>query len=1056
MSSYNKLKFQQNYEIIGSKFQNIKNIDNVLNELDNTVVNKMKKFLLEYQDEYKIRKINKNTFIMHSANLSNFEKSLDKLNDDELNLDNRDLFELNIKDPAKRREGSTSFTYNNNNYYLTKNKKSLEMSFVSVYTGIRDEYLGRMLMFRNLDDLHVIDIVDYSIDLDQVQQNYGITYNKRILFNILIFNYFLSDLSNIYLNYDPGLQYLQRVIYYIFELYNKKRNNSDPKLDGMLLLDGSIDPLMWKNNEELYFVPGIELLLFKPEQDLVLESLYYIRDNIMFYDIDTWRNYLKQLLDQFKKNKKDQLRYFNLNEFSKLNIIINNYATKCRNIYKLNDMYNPVDKLKGKTFKMDTECSCMIVKNLSDYNKNKDIQTNKQPLLSDMISEIKNQEFDINKQNKAFVVQEVCMKDMSEDYMVPTKPTQVIRFMTYNVHYWQGPRDKKNYTASGIKREHKYNGSEMVDVIAALNPDIVALQEVINTNIDNNWAYINWDDIKNKLSLYGYTITNNNNLNFCAADTEIFGNMLIHKNTVILTNLSTIVYNQQGVKPNDNGKRRCMIKAETTINGNKYSVCCIHLDDKSSKGRNEFIDLVAEDFKKDQNIKILMGDFNSYRTDYPFQKLNSINMDDCYNLKNLAPPKYTTWTGSEIDFIIVDKKIKKENILGCFVGHTPVSDHLPIIMDIRMDNTTKYDGSFIRLPYDNYENSINTEYMYDLNSVPSSDNWFKYITKNLLNDKLIPKEYIELPTEDMISKSTLIDKIPINNLIKDKNILSKANIVKHISRTKLNIINYVQTKPLFVNNNGVNIADNMIYELVSINNTETEPIPATWVYEDDYNIRTNLQKGGGYLYPANTWKINNSLLTEMSDKLSFNNKFILTKLYEKDYDLFMRFELLNEDSKWISLHSLCYYHYAKKNNLTLKMDQNFDKQFKVKMGLYPLTNEIDVGTIPVNTTSDTLVWIHPINNQTALSPGDQQSFIFKKLNQADIYVSVVDSIKVDNTEILTKPLMTIHIINFITQNETFENIFVKYLDNYIKNNQPQNGGYYEKYMKYKKKYDSLR
>lgn len=1049
MSAYNRSKFKQNYEIIGNQFPNKKNIDLVLTELETNIVKKMIKFIDEYKNEYKLRKINKNTLIIHAANLSNFEKKLEKLDNEELNINNRDLFELNINDPNKRREGSTSFTFNNNNYYLSKNKKPMEMSLISVYTGVRDEYLGRILMFRNKEDLYVLDIVDYSIDLNQVQQNHSVSYNRRILFNILVFNYFLGDITGIYLNYDPGLQYLQRIIYYIFELYNKKKSDTDPNINGMLMLDASVDPLLWKNDNELYFIPGVELLLFKPESDIVLESLYYIKDNIMIYDIETWRKYLEKILKEFREHHEDKLRAFNIHEFTRLSKIIDSYANKCRNIYMLNEMYNPIEKLKNKIFKMDTECSCMIVKNISDYNKAKNIQTNKQPLLSDMVSEEKNKEFDVQKQNKAFVVQEVCLKDMSEEYMVPTKPNNVIRLMSYNVHYWQGPRDKKKYVINGSQKDHKYNGNEIIDVIASLNPDIVALQEVMNINILNDgWSYINWDEIRNKLLSYGYILTSENGkLNFCGADSDYFGNMLIHKNTITLNNFKSIVFNEPGAKSiNKFGKRRCMIKAEALINGQKYSICCIHLDDTSSEGRNKFIDLVVDDLRTDPNIKILMGDFNSYRMNYPYQKLKSANMIDCYAHKQLNPPKYTTWTGTEIDFIMIDKNINPENILGCFVAHTPVSDHLPILMDLKIKPNVSYDGTFIRLPYDHYENSIDTDYLHELNTISSAKNWFPYITKNLLNDKNISKEYVELPTEDIISKFTLVDRIPFNKLVNDKDLLGKKNIVKHLSKTKLNLVSYLQKRPLFSNGTGVNLVDNQIYELID---GYLDPLPSTWYY-DDYDIRANIQKGGGYIYPSVSYKVSLDLLGDINSKMANNNNnSLLNLIYEKNCDFFIKFEELNEDSKWISLHALCYYLYAKKNKLPLIINKNFDKQFIVKMGLFPLTNQVDIGTIPVNTIENRRVWIHPVNNEVAFSPPDQQSFIFKNLQQSDIYVTVVESIIADGQEFLNKPIVTIHVINYYGNNVTFEDLFITYLKNYVNTNEPQSGGY-NKYLKYRK------
>lgn len=1047
MSSYNRLKFKENYIKIGEWFPQKYDVEKVLTDLENIITNKMKNFLEENRDKYKIRKIVKDTFLLHSANLSNFESNIDKIDENELNAENRDLFELNMNDPLKRREGSTSFTYNNNNYYLSKNQKSMEMSMVSVYSGVKDIYLGRLLMYRNKDELNVLDILDYDLNLDIVQKDHSQTYTKRILFNIYVYNYFIGDISNMKFDYDPGLQYLQRLIYYIFELYAKKRGPSDPKIDGLLLLDGTVDPLLWKNEQELYFIPGIEVLIFSPEKELILESLYYIKDNILIYDINTWKEILeKRILKELIENpKKNEYKNFNIDEYKRLNVIINNYANKCRNIYLRNDMYNPLEKLKGKTFKMDTECSCMIVKNIKEnISKKKYIQTNKQPLLTNTLSGKNEGRYDINKQNKAFVTQEVCLKDMSEDYMVPKKPNNTLRIMTYNVHYWQGPRDKNEYNVKGKKRKHLYNGDEIVNVIHALDPDILGLQEVMNIDVDNDWGYINWTEISDKLKLIGYELNNS----FCGADNDYFGNMLIHKNTIKMSNYRSLTYNNSAVVSgnNEKGKRRCAIICETEINNTNYSIYCIHLDDTSRLGRNEFTDLIAEDMKKNINKKILMGDFNSYRSDYPYQKLKSINMNDCYSHKNLIPPSYTTWTGTEIDYIMVDNDLDKDTIMGCFTGHTPLSDHLPIIMDIKIGNSS-YDGTFIRLPYDSYENIIMTNYEHELNTIPEESSWFKYIKKNMLNEEKIDRNNVELPTSEILSKFTLVDRIPLNKLIGDTEILKKKNIIKYLNPTKLKIILYSQKKPLYIPiTRGANLRDDKIYELID---NSYEPIPCTWYYG---NTNTSIGEwgAGGFIYPGTTYKIGKELLMGFLNNNNLKNDYLIKKIYTEEnrmpkatfgmYDIFIRFEDISLTNRWISTHALCYSKYAEKYKLLSTISNTFDKIFNVKIGLYPLNSNFDYSdaTIPINTTIDTPVHIHPVDGSIAFSPHDKQSFNIKDKTNSIYYVSIVDNINVDGEELLDKPVLVLHVYGKYDRksNRDIKEIeFIDYIDTYINTNQ---------------------
>ena len=380
----------------------------------------------------------------------------------------------------------------------------------------------------------------------------------------------------------------------------------------------------------------------------------------------------------------------------------------------------------------------------------------------------------------------------------------------------------------------------------------------------------------------------------------------------------------------------------------------------------------------------------------------------------------------------MDKSINPNDILGCFIGHTPLSDHLPIILDLKIGNA-HYDGSFIRLPFDKYENTILLNNQAELNTIRSSASWFPYITKNMLNNGPINRDHVNIPMDEIISRSTLIDRIPFNKLVADTNILNKPYIIKHINKKKLNIILFLQKRPLF-NGLGVgyNLVDENMYDLIENNLSTWFPMPSTWYY-GNYDIRTNvLVDNNGYIYPSTIYKVDNDILTDFLNNYNLNTSLFIEKIFSNRYDIFVSFEIdiMSKTSKWISLHALCYYLYAKTNNLSFTMPNNFDKTFKVQMGLYPLNNEVDYGTIPVNKIEQRSVYIHPANG-IAFSPPDQTSFVFKDINKKDnIYATIVESIKYDNNvEILTKPIITLHVYNTgsaINPETMFEGLLARY------------------------------
>ena len=302
---------------------------------------------------------------------------------------------------------------------------------------------------------------------------------------------------------------------------------------------------------------------------------------------------------------------------------------------------------------------------------------------------------------------------LAEQNPLKPKSDNVIRMMTWNVHYWSKIVANNDDGATEQSKESA-NYKAILNDINEIKPDIICMQEV---NYGKT-AYFN-ADLNEELNKIGYML-----VSYCNTVPSWFvvpyGNaIVVRKDLGWCDNTSCIQVPQRNnvYKNNSAGKStKCYIEA---IYKN-IKIICTHLDvyDNTGKIREKQIDELNE-YIGSHCPSIIFGDFNLVcEDDYKSNKIdkdwyNYISCDpklgmngDAYNfIKSKGwidvfdikgtKPKYTTWNITRIDFIFFKNFDKVPNIDlnelldDCFVHYTTNSDHIPVIIDIKKSELTK-------------------------------------------------------------------------------------------------------------------------------------------------------------------------------------------------------------------------------------------------------------------------------------------------------------------------------------------------------------------------------
>ncbi len=253
-----------------------------------------------------------------------------------------------------------------------------------------------------------------------------------------------------------------------------------------------------------------------------------------------------------------------------------------------------------------------------------------------------------------------------ENEKIPKKDNSIFRIMSYNVHFWQNPEA----TQSALKN--------MMHVIATVNPDILILQEVSPNEGFAQGKYFLNSRAFNELQKLGFT-------DFSACNTVQsgwFGNVIASKKSLLDKNRFAFVGQRENSLEN-----RCYSLAQTRLStGDDLYVYGTHLEvrDNGTIRLAQVSEIIQRIQWELPNSNVLLAaDFNATRSSGAIQLLQQNGYQDCFTYMGWHAPTFTSWAGTEIDFIFLSPKWDLP-LAGCYVYFDAASDHLPVIMDIEL------------------------------------------------------------------------------------------------------------------------------------------------------------------------------------------------------------------------------------------------------------------------------------------------------------------------------------------------------------------------------------
>lgn len=265
------------------------------------------------------------------------------------------------------------------------------------------------------------------------------------------------------------------------------------------------------------------------------------------------------------------------------------------------------------------------------------------------------------------------------------KNNSTIRLATFNVHMWSDPFGADTY-------------QELVQDIAALHADVLALQEVITFDLGRIIA---------DFMQLGYTHHIFYGTHTTAAGE--FGNMIFSKYPFVGNEVSK-TFNVDMGQP----EQRNFIRVQLQLpNGQSMVVYTTHLDvydDTEQRRVAEVQELLADIARQSCKNVVMMGDFNAVRQrDYNPQIWQLLQADDmqripqlralggvrtgamrlcdqhglrdAYDVAQVQHPAWTCWTGKVIDYLLLGRSWTLP-VTRCMVLPNVHSDHCPQIMDV--------------------------------------------------------------------------------------------------------------------------------------------------------------------------------------------------------------------------------------------------------------------------------------------------------------------------------------------------------------------------------------
>jgi endonuclease/exonuclease/phosphatase family metal-dependent hydrolase len=293
----------------------------------------------------------------------------------------------------------------------------------------------------------------------------------------------------------------------------------------------------------------------------------------------------------------------------------------------------------------------------------------------------------------------------NEHIPVHTTNNNTLRIASYNIHFWCKPHIPPFQYKTGNNRhtieDIESNFDTIISVIKTINADVLCLQEVLMFNSSL---------IHKSLKDLGYEHI----YLFCEANwSEPFCIMIASKYPFLETphGKTFDINHDPSAHPLE---KHCFLRATLSLAGNKkITIYTTHLDchDNSERIRYEQVKEMISDSSPLDNT-IICGDFNAVRSQdlqysignhTAWDLLNADNLlrtkvptqtkaltlfathefEDCFSKGKIAMPKFSVWNGTIVDFMFLNRAWNLP-IEGCYFYYSSASDHLPVILDIKI------------------------------------------------------------------------------------------------------------------------------------------------------------------------------------------------------------------------------------------------------------------------------------------------------------------------------------------------------------------------------------
>jgi len=252
--------------------------------------------------------------------------------------------------------------------------------------------------------------------------------------------------------------------------------------------------------------------------------------------------------------------------------------------------------------------------------------------------------------------------------LFPMSP-DIIRIMTFNINSFKNALDVHNGPMG------------VINVIKNIDPTIAVLQElprnfleVFQFGMFKSEAQV----MKEEMSKLGYIHVVNGTQGL---DSVIYSKIKFEKTQVNSLNCGRGLIDVHLEWTNETGSTKTL------------SVIGIHLDHAMDDLRISQSKSILEHLERSQNDSIdyhvITGDFNSYLEwdDHVTPAGIFANCKktfvDSFCAIGWSQPYYTHWGTQKIDHVLVSGSLK-DKVVGSYVYHTDVSDHIPVFVDLKL------------------------------------------------------------------------------------------------------------------------------------------------------------------------------------------------------------------------------------------------------------------------------------------------------------------------------------------------------------------------------------